>query len=212
MEYNKQFESNSHKHNEEKAEREAKRLDPVVSKDEIKMRKKNPIKRFMDIFSMTDSAEVKAYVVNDVLIPLVKNGLYELISSALQMKFFGQVKPAGTTSASNALGSRIKYDGYFISSAQDRPKPKTEHSRSVYAYENIGFTDQKKAVMILDQMLEWGRTYGVVPVSKFYELVGETINDVDWTFGWTDLRKAQVIGDQISGYFLSLPKAKPLDR
>lgn len=204
------IEPNSHKYNAEKAELEA-RIPKKVIEGQTKTRHKGLGRRFMDIFSMTSTAEVKDYLIKEVIIPMVKDGLYDIFDSAIRMKFFGE--RGGRPKKGSTLGSRTNYGDYFISSKPDKPKPKVrqETDGNVFDYEDVAFNDKGDASLALDSMLESLDRYGSVTVAEFYSAIGKTPSPIDYKYGWKDLNSAKISGDSRHGYWISFPRAQYLD-
>lgn len=216
MEPNTNYEPNSHKYREEKAAREQRKLAPVKLSGAIVKRYKNPLKRFLDIFSMTDTEEVKNYVFYEVLIPAIKDGIYNVIDSSIRMKFFGDYSGGRRLAKSNmnVLDSRFNYTSYANSPRKDPPKPKQEQNRSVFAYEDEAFAMKSDALFVLDTLLEAADQYGIVTVANLYDALGKTATEMDWSYGWSkeDLAKAKVVGDPSHGFYIDFVRPKPIDR
>ena len=79
---------NSHKSRNEKKELpEGKRAEKVVH-GKVKT-KKNDMRKFTDIFIAEDAANVKNYILMDVIVPSLKKAIYDLIVGALDMSLYG---------------------------------------------------------------------------------------------------------------------------
>lgn len=186
----------------EKLDLEKAKLTPVVQ-SEVKRRNSSIGRKFAETFLSSNVNDVKEYVVGDVLIPSIKDGLYDIFTGALSMLFYNSSnarRPGNSTSSRK--GSNINYTGF--SSKPSRPKP-----ASRYDFSDIIFATRSDAQETLDSMLGILERYSMVTVHDYYELAGESATYTDQNYGWTELDNVSIMRDY-EGYKLRLPKAIPL--
>lgn len=195
---------NSHKNRNEKKELpEGKRAEKVVH-GKVKT-KKNDMRKFTDIFIAEDAANVKNYILMDVIIPFLKNAVYDIIVGALDMSLYGRRGKSG----GRPIGDRISYTDYnSVGRRDDRPYNRTQ-TASGYSYDDVILESRGEAESVLVRMDEMMETYGQVRVADMYDLVGITGEYTDNNYGWTNIRNAEVVRVR-DGYKIKMPRALPL--
>lgn len=197
MAYMEDIPSNSKKQKEERKE-----LTPVVQ-GKVTSRKEGIGKKFAETFLSDDIYDVKHYVLHDVLIPSIRDGIYEVFTGGLSMLFYGNAKGH----SGKSKGSYVNYSGY--SSGVKKVKPSLA-SIERYAYNDIIFESRGDALEVKDTMEDILDRFNVVSVADFYELAGEDSSFTDQKYGWTNLDGVTVMRDR-DGYKLRLPKAGLID-
>ena len=200
------YKPNSHlsKTNKKESLPEKKPIEKIV-KGKVKVKKKNEMRKLADVFISEDAANVKSYVLLDVLIPAIKKAISDIVTNGIDMILYGETGH----SKKRSLSSTISYNKYY-----DEPRKRVDHSgiraRNGYDYEDIILYDRREAEDVLRRMDEIAEMYGMVSVGDLYDLVGITGNYTDNKYGWTNIRNAEPIRVK-DGYLLKLPKAFPLD-
>ena len=197
------YKPNSHKSKEEQnaALSERKNLDKIVSGN-VKIKKKSDIHKFADIFLSEDAANVKNYILMDVLVPAVKKAISDIITNGIDMILYG-----GNGRKPGSIVDKVSYRDYSSTSrGDDRPA----RTRSGYSYADVILDTRGEVEEVLNRMDELIDTYGVVSVADLYDLVGITCNYTDNKYGWTNIRNAEPIRVR-NGYMLKLPKAMPIE-
>lgn len=197
------YKPNSHKSKEEQNEAlaERKKLDKIVSGN-VKIKKKSDVRKFTDIFISEDAANVKNYILMDVLVPAVKKAISDIITNGIDMILYG-----GNGRKPGSRVDKVSYRDYSSASSRDDRPART---RSGYSYDDVILTTRGEAEEVLTRMDELIETYGVVSVADLYDLVGITCNYTDNKYGWTNIRNAEPIRVR-NGYMLKLPKAIPIE-
>lgn len=191
----------------EKREREkadAKRAEKVV-RGKVKTRK-NEMRKLSDIFISEDAANVKNYILMDVIVPAIKKALYDGVTNSLDMILFGGRGSSGKRSTAD----KVSYRDYS-SSSRDRGERSRNSSRagSRIMYDDILFDSRADAKDVLERMDEIMDEYEIVRVADMFDLAGiscdHTLND----YGWTDIRSAKVEAVR-DGYIIKMPRALPI--
>lgn len=189
-----EYKTNSHK---SKAKAEEKKIEKIVT-GRVTSKKKSGFRKFTDLLVPEDMDSVKSYILLDVVIPTIRDGLFDAVRTILYGGKGGHGKPS----------SKVQYRSYYDSNRRDGAA--SVKNRNDYDYNDITLDDRGEAEEVLMRMDELLDTYGVVSVADFYDLVGVVGNYTDGKYGWTNLRNASVVRGR-DGYKIRLPKALPLD-
>lgn len=194
---------NSNKYKQEQAELEKRpKVNKVVTGD-VK-RTKNSGSKLADIFISEDVANVKNYILMDVIVPAVKKAISDVITNGIDMLLYG----GNGRSGNRSTASTISYNRYY--GRDDRPRVSDPVQSSRYSYDTITLDTRGEAEEVLARMDEIIDTYKMVRVADFYDLVGVTGNYTDNKYGWTNIRNAEVVRVR-DGYRIKLPRALPID-
>ena len=196
-----EFKPNSHKSKELTSVPE-KKVEKIV-KGTVKSKKKNGIDRLKDNFISEDAANIKTYVVMDVLIPAVKKAICDIVKNGVDMILYGE------SGRSNRRPSEyVSYDRRYLDRGDSRFY-NADRARIGYSYNDIILETRGEAEDVLARMDELIELYGMVSVADLYDLVGITGNYTDNKYGWTNIRNAEPVHVR-DGYMLRLPKVTSL--
>ncbi|WP_347256111.1 hypothetical protein [Anaerostipes sp. PC18] len=194
-----EYKPNSHRSKELKTDREKKKVKQVV-KGPVKVKRKGELKKIMDVFLPEDVTNAKTYIVFDVLIPSIKDFLYESMGTIL----YGEEGRQKRTSSTKTSYRR------FYDEKNNRARD-TRRNRSNFEYDDVVLDSRGEAEEVLAEMDELISIYGFVSVADLYDMVGITQPYTYNKYGWTSLNSASVTKLRGGGYLLNLPKALPLD-
>lgn len=203
------YASNSHGHPDAKrAGDDSKKKPSAVIKGGAKLKKKSEVRKLTDVFIAEDTSTVKSHIFNDVIVPNVKNLLFETIKTAAEMMLFGEVRRD-----KNRSGSKVSYRSYY--DEKDRRKDSSSpRVRSGVDFEDIEFETRSDAQSVLDTMIDIVDSYGVISIGDMYDLAGiTTTNYAIQKYGWKDIRDvkgARVARIPNGSYIIDLPKAEPI--
>lgn len=196
-----EFKPNSHKSKELTPVPE-KKVEKIV-KGTVKSKKKNGIDKLKDNFISEDAANIKTYVVMDVLIPAVKKAICDIVKNGVDMILYGE------SGRSNRRPSEyVSYDRRYLDRGDSRFY-NADRARIGYSYNDIILETRGEAEDVLARMDELIELYGMVSVADLYDLVGITGNYTDNKYGWTNIRNAEPVHVR-DGYMLRLPKVTNL--
>ena len=201
MAYMDDVKPNSNKYKEEQQER--RKLTPVVS-GKTTSRKEGIGRKFAETFLSDDIHDVKRYIIQDVLIPSIRDGIYEMFTGGMSMLFYGDSRSPRSKGVIKRSGTKTDYNG-ISSNRHAASRANIERC----AYNDIIFDDRADAIEVRDQLQDLVDQYEIAYVADFYELSGYEFNTQHEKYGWTDLDNVQVLRDR-DGYRLSLPKAVPI--
>lgn len=164
--------------------------------------KKNEMRRLTDIFISEDAANIKDYIVLDVLIPSIKKALYDIVVNSLDMTFFGG------RGRKRSTADKISYDYNGVSRRDERSYGRSR-TTSGYSYDDIILETRGEAEAVLSRMDEIMEEYDIVRVADLYDLVGITGEHTDNKYGWTNIRNAEIERVR-DGYRIKMPRALPI--
>lgn len=196
-----EFKPNSHKSKELTPVPE-KKVEKIV-KGTVKSKKKNGIDRLKDNFISEDAANIKTYVVMDVLIPAVKKAICDIVKNGVDMILYGE-----SGRSSRRPSEYVSYDRRYLDRGDSRFY-NADRARIGYSYNDIILETRGEAEDVLARMDELIELYGMVSVADLYDLVGITGNYTDNKYGWTNIRNAEPVHVR-DGYMLRLPKVTSL--
>lgn len=200
------YKSNSFKSKEVTQPEVTKKKTDKVILGTAKVKKKSEAQKFADVFVSEDISNVFDYIVTGVLIPSIKDALYDIVVNGAKMMLFGE-KAGSSTRRSGSTGSRVSYRSYYDerqSSGNTIPK------KSGYDFDPIIFDNRGDADYTLDKMHDIiNSEYQVVSVMDMYCAAGLDCPYTYDSYGWTSLAGASVIKVR-DGWMIKLPKALPL--
>lgn len=195
------YAGNSHKSKLEQKQLEKVEIESVVS-NPVKVKKKGTIRRFLDLFVADEQGNIKEYVILDVIVPALKDLIWNVATGSLEMKMWGSGRKSAKGSSA---ASKISYSSYYDRGiVQRESKP-----RLGYSFDEIILDNRGEAEDVLGRMDELISSYGMASVADFYDLVGIAGNHTDNKYGWTDIRNASIVRTR-DGYIIKFPKALPI--
>ena len=196
---------NSHKGREEKKQSptNGKRAEKVVQ-GKVKT-KKNEMRKLTDIFISEDVANVKNYILLDVLVPSIKKAIYDIVVNSLDMSLFG----GRGNGSRRSTADKVSYRDYNGVSRRDDRSYSSTRTTSGYSYDDIILETRGEAEAVLSRMDEIMEEYEIVRVADMYDLVGITGEHTDNKYGWTNIRNAEIERVR-DGYRIKMPRALPI--
>ena len=199
------YPGNSHKNKDVKrtAPTDEKKIQKRVSKP-AKTKKKGELRKIAEEFIVDDVKNIKTYVITDVLIPTIKDTIWDILTNTLDMFLFNGTKDHRKRGKSSP---KISYRDYY-DSKNDRGR--NYEIRDRFDYDDLEFDSRGEADAVLTGMMEVIDEYGVVSVSDMYDMADVTAPYTGNRYGWTSLRNAEVVRVRGNAYIIKLPKAKPI--
>lgn len=179
-----------------------------VTKNDVKVQKKGVIESAIDAFVKEDIPNIKEHLLSDILIPTIKNTIWDTFTNVLDMILYNG---SGHRINNEPGSSRIPYVSYNkYSNNQQTNNTNSIARRNNYNFSYITFKSKYDADDVLKQMDEIMDQYKLVRVADLYELIGKTPDFTDQKYGWQDIRSAKVVQSR-GGYHIELPKPLPID-
>lgn len=178
-----------------------------ITKGKVVKKKKSLGTRFKDTFFGEEVDSVSDYIVHDVLVPAIKNLIYDTVTGGLDLKLFGQMR-TGSRTVRNKGKSYVSYNNMY--SSRDRQPARTAVNRVTHNFDDIILETRGDAEEVLSMLVDLIEDYGMASVADLYDSVGVTSNFTDRKYGWTNLASASVSRVR-DGYLLSLPRTTLLE-
>lgn len=199
------FPSNSFESKEAKKE-EAPKLEKKIQ-GSATIKKKSLGIRFIESIIGEDPDSVKNYVISDVLIPGIKQIISDVISTGIDMLFFGE-KRGGTTYQKSSPFGHVSYSKFY----EDKQSGNRSYdNRAYYNMPEIIVDNYAEAQTTLYNLQEVIERYGQASVARLYDIVGITGSFTDNRYGWESLAGAGSRRLRDGRYLLILPPTKVLD-
>lgn len=190
-----------------------KKVDKVV--EGVVVQRKKPLgKRMREIFLGGDNRSVLEFVIQDVIVPNIRDMVFEAGQQGLERSLYGE-----SQSFRRGIGPRpgdprrtTNYNGVTRGGPRDRSNDRqmSQRARATHDFGELVISSRPEAEAVLDGMFEYLNNYEVVPVSVLYELAGVSGQFTDNRWGWTDLRSTTVRRVR-DGWLLDLPRPEAID-
>ena len=197
------YKPNSHKFKEEQAakELEGKKIQKVTS-GTVRTKKKGELAKLRDVFISEDVANVRSSVINDVIIPKVKEIISDTVRNSIDMLLWGESGRSKKTS-----GTYVSYRDF---SSSERKNDRYARPKMGFDYEDLIFETRPEVEAVREQMEEIISRYGWVSVADMYEMADITAPYTANKYGWKSIRTAEPIRVR-DGYILKLPRPMPVE-
>lgn len=187
----------------------AKKVEKIVE-GKVVQRKKSLGRRLAENFKGEDAGSVGTYVVEQVLVPRIKDLVFDIIESAVRRALFGD-SAKGYTSRSGTGKGYTPYNT-IASSAISKQAPASQQQVRSDEFGEIVVETRGEAQEVMDKISNLIETYGMACVSDLKAAVGLTPSITDERFGWlgmggTDIRR---VGGASPGYLLVFPRPEEL--
>lgn len=184
-------------------------------------------KKLRNAFIAPGADSVGQYMVNDVLIPSLRNTLLSAGISMLYYLFQGRKTPqngpyggyptfTGTPfwNPMSRIGvptTTVNYGGYSTGGVQNPAMAQTQQpQRLLTKPTDVIIPDRGQAELALDSITDVLKQYGSCSLGTFFEIVGVPSNGyTDYTYGWKNLYGVS-IKSTAGGYYIDMPRAVPL--
>ena len=185
-----------------------KKIEPVVSSSDYVIRKKPLGRRMRDILLSGDVNDVKSFLIEDVLIPSVKETIFDLVEKGMHMLLFNNT---GRVSDVKKNQTYISYNNY---SNKDRRSVSnvSPNRREIRELDDIIFYDRGKAQLVLEKIFALYEDYHVVSKADVFQIIKDEDENfkyddrfTDHNWGWDDLSGAHIERVR-GGYLLCMPK------
>lgn len=143
--------------------------------------------RFKGFFVGDTSKDVKTYIRSDVIVPAIKDLLYDVVCGAMGMSLYGEIRRRASRGSPNTGYSR-----YHNSSKDVRVDRPTNRGRTETSFGEFIVETRGQAEDIIEQLSDLIDEYGSARVSDLEELCNVTGDWVSNDWGWYTLGKAKV--------------------
>lgn len=183
-----------------------KKFEKVV-KGKVTVKEQSDIQKLAGDFLAEDLKTVKDRLLVDYILPMLKNGVWSIVNSAISIALWGEDRSrGGTTNYSGPRTQRNSYDGYWQGSQSRQYNPGQTPRLNL---QNLDFESRGDADDTLSQMRDSIRSYDQVSVGDLWDMMGITPSNTEYNYGWHNLDGAYIKGIP-GGYRLVLPRPVPL--
>lgn len=193
------------------------KLESVVKKGTVIQKKPNILKRTARSMVADDVQNVGDFVVTDILVPALRNLIYDVIVGGAGRTIFGsaQARRPGMSPGLFGTAQNLKTAYHAASNPQaaaaSQPAGMTKQAQARFDFSEISLTDHSEALYIIELLKGRVAEYGTASVADLYDLLGHTGAFTDQNWGWSDLSNARVHQNR-AGFVLDLPHPVPLKR
>ena len=197
----------------EKKKAPEKNIEKVVT-GEVTKKPKSAGRRAKDVIFGEEFKAAAHYVMNEVLIPAVRNLIVDTTTKGIERVIYGENSPR----RSSALGqSRYSYNAPVNRGGQQQrrggnlPDQSTRFStnRRKHNVDDILLTSRQEAETVVERLLDIIDTYDCASVADLYELVGFPSSYIDNQWGWFFMHPVN-IRQVREGYLIDLPPVEPI--
>lgn len=174
----------------------------------VTRRKPNPFKRAARSMVADDVTNVGDFIVTDVLLPALRNTLYDIISKGSHRVLYG-TDVRGQRRSSGGSPTSLKTAYHRASMEGDERRPVSRESAARHDFDDLILDTRSEAENVIMNLQVRVETYGRASVADLYDFLGVSGSFTDQRWGWTNLDNAGV-RDERRGYVLSLPRPTPL--
>lgn len=192
-------------------------IKPVTSAEAVR-RKRGVGRQFRETFFSGSASDAFEYMVTDVIVPAIRDTLYEAMQGGLERIIFGDRQGGRARRAPSTWGSTNL--GHFDYQGISQPAKKTQAQRAVsrssrarHDFHELVIPTRQDAEDVIDRMFDILSSYGQVSVADLYALTDVQAEHTDLKWGWTNLGEPKALPDRRrGGFILSLPKPEELGR
>lgn len=176
---------------------------------------KKPLgRKIAEVFGGESMSSVRDHIVTEVLLPQMKEMLFDSLITGARRSIFGADRNPST--GDRTRGTKYAYNQQFVSpnKGYGNSAPSNRNvdvdSRGPNDFRDYLFPSRGQAEEIVDNLIAVLDQYGTVSVHELKAMIGKTGEFTDQKWGWKNLREAGVSRDR-DGYRLDLPKLVSLD-
>lgn len=155
-----------------------------------------------------DAQSIGDFVMQEMILPGVRNLIRDAVVGGVDRTLYGTSKARGRSTLGERPGLRTRYDRM----SEDRGEPRrmmSREDRARHDFDAVVLSSREEAIEVVEALIDRVQRYGSASVADMYDLVGVTGSYADRSYGWTDLRSADVRQTR-GGYLLDLPRPEPL--
>lgn len=188
-----------------------KNIERVTSGEAIR-KKKSLRKQLRETFIAGDLKTSVRYVAFDILLPTLRDMLWEAGSGGIEKLIFGESRRRGSTPPVSGPTGYVSYNRYSMGGSRmsSPQRAMSRMARARHDFDEIVLASRVEAEEVIDRLFDLVSRYETATVSDLYELVGIPSSHIDNKWGWSDLRGAGVSRVR-DGYMLDLPDPIPLN-
>jgi hypothetical protein len=205
------FPANSQKAKATEAPREP--VKPVTSA-ETRGRKRGLGRQLKDTFIRGTGKDAFSYMLEDVVIPAVRDTVHEAIQGGLERLIYGDRsttrRPAARSGLMSQAPGQVRYDSISRPTQAAPARKISPQARARHEFSELVIANRQDANEVLDRMFDITSQYGEVSVADLYGLTNVEASHTDMKWGWKSLQGARVVRLRDGQFLLDLPEPQPL--
>ena len=208
-----QLPSNSDKIKNKEEKHEEIKLDKVVTVN-VTVKKRGFFKRFKKSMVSEDAENVGGYVIQDIIIPTVKDLIFDAARGALEMILWGNTSGRRGRKGNvpyNSLNEKSTYQYNGRTNALSREEKRSRRNYNYFDISEMVFDRRSDAEDVLYQLRMVLEEYPSVSVANFYDVLDMSAPYTAENYGWTDLKDADVRKCK-GGYYLDVPDPRVINK
>lgn len=179
-----------------------------VIEGKVTLRKPPWYKRMARSMIADDASNIGDYLLVDVIAPAIKNLIRDSIVGTTDRALYGSARRVGTSRGEGSGSLRTRYRE--MSEGEPR-KLMSRDAQRRHDFSEVTLVSREEAVLVVEALIDRVERFGQASVSDLYDMIGVTGSYADRSYGWTDLRTADVQQNR-GGWLLALPSPQPLPR
>lgn len=189
-----------------------------VIKGNATFAKPSLLRRIKNTFISDDATNVGSYIVDDIIVPSIQDGIMNSIISAATMIFGrGRGPYYGYRSYNNVSRASWRQPDRYDNTPYDRygyrRDDRSYDYRSTRSYKDVELDSYEDMMDVIHELYSTLENYHVVRVSDYFSAAGLTGEFTDNQWGWYDLPPRIAPRRTMSGrWTIDLPKPEPLNR
>lgn len=189
---------------------------PVTSA-QTRERKQGLGRKFKQTFFGGTGRDAAEHAVTDVVVPGIRDMVYETFRSGLDHLFYGDRSTGSGRRRTTASPLTTQNLGHFSYDSVIKPTKATQQSttlsrqsRARFSLAELVIPTRKEAHDVIDRMYDILSQSGDVTVADLYTLTGVRPDHTDNKWGWYNLKGAKAVPLRQGGYLLDLPEPEAL--
>ena len=187
-----------------------------VTTSKPEQRKRGLGRKFRETLIGGTARETAEYMVQDVVVPAVRDMIFDAFESGLHRLIYGESNRTRSNMPSSYSNvGHVNYQGMSTSrptaTHQTSERKLSRRSRSRHDFGEIIIENRREADDVLELMFEYLDRFGEVKVADLYEMTGIASSHVDHKWGWTSLQGAKLVRTRDGRFLLDLPEPSALD-
>ena len=168
-------------------------------------RKKSLGTKFKETFAGDSAESVGQYVLFDVILPRVKDLIFDTFTQGLERSLFGGSTTRSSGRSRSQLVAKTNYSG--ISTAANRPERDiSPRARATHNFDEVLIPTRGEAEQVRDTLGALIDQYDYATVADFFGACGLTAEHTDLKWGWDKTAEIGIIPARGGGYVLDLPR------
>lgn len=188
--------------------KERKPLEQIIDKKPTKVKRSLFGRLAKGVLGEEGLPSIGAYVAEEIIVPAIKNIVYDSITSGLGRALFKDGKHGGHSYGrrGGSYKPNTNYSSQYRSGRPEPAEPRVVRSTR-NAVEDYKIEDRNDATYILTSLVEHADKYDSVSVADYYDLIGvEAHQFTDNNHGWTydTITRATILPVR-GGYIIKFP-------